>query len=566
MTSMALPVFLPEIEPNGRRALPPRIPHATHRHAAPTGPWPWSDLVENDIPIPYPLNLPSLDEKKDSGSPENELQDENWGKYPGSLFPNWTQHQITRSGIARAINKKLGKAETCVIYHLDVGTDGHFSEPGKYCVTDENEHDFWTMLTEKRPDRNRVRLLFVENLSGGILQMLGTIYKIEPFFFSSSLNWIPSRYQEHVRQNRGDHITVTLTFLRTMPNPMTAANTPNVGNTNNLTFAQVASQVGTTTIDTQAPLILRSNDRILLLDLLAFHMVRRKEGSTVISYHPTPEWKSTSAQYLHSRVRYVGESVYWQSLFRQSQDPTFVLLSMLWYSMYAWDEALENLYAHICWLESRVLVTNNIHLTRELHIIRASLLHYTSLLENFRKAVIFIRNTPNPAIQDLPDYNNSADLLNKECDNLISEIERLEMFRRMQEMRLENVLNLAFASVSFEDSRETQRLSQTSLRDGEAMKQISYLTMVFLPASFVATIFGMNLSNLQSGSFGTVANYLAVSLPLTAVTIWIIVGLHSSKTYHDEPETSLFYRLRWPIRSLKKLFKRRQRGGFEGVV
>jgi len=77
-----------------------------------------------------------------------------------------------------------------------------------------------------------------------------------------------------------------------------------------------------------------------------------------------------------------------------------------------------------------------------LHIIRASLLHYASLLESFRKAVFFLRNTPNPAMQDHPDFNESMQLMNRECDTLVSEIERLEMFRAMQEMRLKNVIDL----------------------------------------------------------------------------------------------------------------------------
>jgi hypothetical protein len=133
---------------------------------------------------------------------------------------------------------------------------------------------------------------------------------------------------------------------------------------------------------------------------------------------------------------------------------------MLWYALYAWDEALENLYVHICWLvshtvhvheiftflilykESRVLVTNDIHLTRELHIIRASLLHYASLLESFRKAVLFLRNNKNPAMQDHPDLTQSTQIMDRECDKLLSEIERLGMFRGMQEMRLENVIKL----------------------------------------------------------------------------------------------------------------------------
>jgi Mg2+ and Co2+ transporter CorA len=242
---------------------------------------------------------------------------------------------------------------------------------------------------------------------------------------------------------------------------------------------------------------------------------------------------------------------------------------MLWYALYAWDEALENLYGHICWLESRVLVTNDIHLTRELHIIRASLLHYASLLESFRKAVVFLRNTANPAMQDHPELTQSTQIMNRECDTLLSEIERLEMSRGMQEMRLENINNLAFASVNFEDSRYMQRLSEAAFRDGAAMKQISYLTMIFLPASFVAALFGMNINSLQDSAYGTWAHYFELAIPLTAVTVWITVALHSKKVSRDESDNDLLYRLQWPLHSAKRFMRHSKRvkaKEFEGVV
>jgi hypothetical protein len=44
----------------------------------------------------------------------------------------------------------------------------------------------------------------IENISGPVMQMFGTHYNIEPFYFSSSLNKIPSRYQEGVKANEGD--------------------------------------------------------------------------------------------------------------------------------------------------------------------------------------------------------------------------------------------------------------------------------------------------------------------------------------------------------------------------
>lgn len=43
-----------------------------------------------------------------------------------------------------------------------------------------------------------------------------------------------------------------------------------------------------------------------------------------------------------------------------------------------------------------------------------------------------------------------------------------------------------FSSVNIEDSKQMKGLTQATVRDSAAMKQIAYLTMVFLPASFAA--------------------------------------------------------------------------------
>ena len=51
-------------------------------------------------------------------------------------------------------------------------------------------------------------------------------------------------------------ITVTLTFPRAMPNPMTVPNTPTSGEF----MAQMMASAGTATIDTQGPLVLRFSE------------------------------------------------------------------------------------------------------------------------------------------------------------------------------------------------------------------------------------------------------------------------------------------------------------------
>jgi hypothetical protein len=236
-------------------------------------------------------------------------------------------------------------------------------------------------------------------------------------------------------------------------------------------------------------------------------MIRSSDpsGSTIISYHPGSQWKRTTAERLKNLVHKVGESVYWQKIFEQSKDPTFVFLAILWYALYAWDESLEHLYAHMNWLvslfvvhvgqlhiydiplqETNVLLTNDSHLTTELHTIQAQLLHYASLLEDFRKSVTFVRNTPSPVLES-SEFTDQArrdtnKLMRKECDNLLSEIERLgfqlrnitDLVRHFAtvDLTITDSNTQAKATVNFVDSRRMQDLTTAAVRDSAAMKQV----------------------------------------------------------------------------------------------
>lgn len=87
-------------------------------------------------------------------------------------------------------------------------------------------------------------------------------------------------------------------------------------------------------------------------------------------------------------------------------------------------------------------------LTQELHVIRAHQLHYSSLLEDFRKTVEFIRDTTNPAMDSLPKAmrNRSRELMKRECSNLMNEITRLDTSRKIVDKQLKNVMNLVGSS------------------------------------------------------------------------------------------------------------------------
>jgi Mg2+ and Co2+ transporter CorA len=223
-------------------------------------------------------------------------------------------------------------------------------------------------------------------------------------------------------------------------------------------------------------------------------------------------------------------------------------LAIVWHALYAWDEALETLYTHVCWLESQVIKSNDVLMTQELHIIRAHLLHWESLLEDLAKVITFLLKTPNPSLEHTPEpeREHSIALMKKECGNLDSEIHRLEKSRNMMDRRLKNVMNLVFSTVNIEDSSQMKKLTQAAVLDSAAMKQVAYLTMIFLPATFVAGVFGMNVSEINPGSLGTLPHYVETALPLTLLTIYLIITFQS-KNYMGNQNASVWMRLWWPV-------------------
>lgn len=535
-------VILPQSTP----AMPPRMPPPRHRHATPSAPWPFVDIDDEVDPARIedpdshlPLSAAACDHAQ---MPRQEVC---WCKYPQALYPNWTPRQQKKSKIAKVIATR--RHDSCTLYYLDVMEDGIFVNWGEREVNESTQDKQWhTMQEENRPEGVRVRAIFVDGLSGPILQMLGTRYNIEPFFFSSTIGWIPSRHQSNIEPHESDHITITLTFIRSIQNPTTVPPSPSSSYRAASTATRAARLTGLDLmIDTQSPLPLRSSNILLIADHLAVHMIRSRTNSTIISLHARPDHRETAAESLHTRVRATGRSVYWSSIFRDSPDPTFVFLSYLWYALYAWDEVLENLYNHICSLESQVMTTNDMQLTQELHVIRAHILHYQALLKDFGKTVRFVLETPHPSSEPAENsqfdpeehamWERSKVMMRRECEKILTEIDRLDKSVKMQDMRVKNVMNLSFSIVTIEDSRQTQKLTEAAVRDSAAIKQISYLTMAFVPSTFVATAFGMNVKEINPESFAKLYQYVAAAVTFTAITVWIIVAY---QIQIKEPEPS----------------------------
>jgi hypothetical protein len=144
-----------------------RIPPPSHRHAAPSAPWPWVDIEDGacsterystitlmtflaevdpvQLECPLPPIPPPCDHKTCGGC---------WTGYPQSLFPNWTPRQVEKSKIRSAVTD-YRRDIPCKIYHVDVGEDGFFRDAGVALADESNKSEIWDRIIH-----STVRLLF----------------------------------------------------------------------------------------------------------------------------------------------------------------------------------------------------------------------------------------------------------------------------------------------------------------------------------------------------------------------------------------------------------------------
>jgi hypothetical protein len=145
-----------------------RVPAPSHRHAAPSAPWPWVDIQDgqscmttgpHDIllvlfflsylevdPVQLASPLPPVPPPCD-----HILCGGCWKGYPQSRFPNWTRDQVARSKIAEAVIKR----NPCTIYHVDVNSEGFFTDAGEISADDSNTEETWDIMIHTKVRINR---------------------------------------------------------------------------------------------------------------------------------------------------------------------------------------------------------------------------------------------------------------------------------------------------------------------------------------------------------------------------------------------------------------------------
>ncbi|KAL4259583.1 hypothetical protein AB1N83_009465 [Pleurotus pulmonarius] len=252
------------------------------------------------------------------------------------------------------------------------------------------------------------------------------------------------------------------------------------------------------------------------MDSLSLHIKEVDDVPTIISFAHSEDVAESMAM--------TFENDYWRPRFQDQSEGRDVSrrlpLPFLWYAVRRWDEVSEAVDTFIGSMET-VFQSQT---AQRLHVLRAHILHSEGLLIRFRSIITAIK-------MDTQDR-----IVIDECEKLLLERDRFEFQRSMHEERAKHIIDIMY-------SHSADRAAEASVRDSRDMMQVSRLTMLFLPASVMAGVFGINSTVFDAQT--SLIIYLVLTIPLTVVIIWVFVAMQVENYFKNFP-TGAWYRALWP--------------------
>jgi Mg2+ and Co2+ transporter CorA len=165
---------------------------------------------------------------------------------------------------------------------------------------------------------------------------------------------------------------------------------------------------------------------------------------------------------------------------------------------------------------------------RRLHDIARHAIHVTEALE------MTAQNIEQIARQHETFVNSQTDLQAEPAHQEVSR--RLAFFQSYidsirqrsisNEKRLQNEIQLAFNIVAQHDAGTTVEISRAARSDSATMKTLAFVTLTFLPPTFICAVFSMSFFHYDTGSGWGVSNriwiYWVIAIPTTIATalVW----------------------------------------------
>ncbi|KAG0651758.1 hypothetical protein D0Z07_1903 [Hyphodiscus hymeniophilus] len=145
------------------------------------------------------------------------------------------------------------------------------------------------------------------------------------------------------------------------------------------------------------------------------------------------------------------------------------------------------------------------------------------------------------------DFKGELECYDVLLDGHLSSVALLE--KRIQEILnlLGVALNLKSQTTAVKINRNIWNLTKDSVDDNATVKLVTIVTLIYLPASFMASILGMNLFVFQSADSSDFQIskqfwvFIVLTIPLTLITVgsWIIMARRRRKQKNKEREEQI---------------------------
>ncbi|KAH6847617.1 hypothetical protein B0I37DRAFT_375478 [Chaetomium sp. MPI-CAGE-AT-0009] len=109
-----------------------------------------------------------------------------------------------------------------------------------------------------------------------------------------------------------------------------------------------------------------------------------------------------------------------------------------------------------------------------------------------------------------------ADMLLQDVDERIEELRALLQNARNTSVALKDLLTLKQQQAGVIEAREAVKQAQLTLKQGQSIMIFTIVTIIFLPLSFCASVFGMNAAELSKDALLPLATELRLMFPVSA--------------------------------------------------
>lgn len=171
-----------------------------------------------------------------------------------------------------------------------------------------------------------------------------------------------------------------------------------------------------------------------------------------------------------------------------------------------------------------------------------------------QKAYLWYQDEISPATKYTPSSLNSDGVLLDIFNRFPKEVNLIRTYSGLYLQRTKIGVNECFALTTQLDSRlnlsmakESTQMAHASNEDNKALRIIQILSIIFLPASLVASVFGMGFFSTSPGdSGGTIFAisenwwyYPAISVPLTVAIMLVVFGYGAWNRWLDQRKQRL---------------------------